>query len=144
MISGTILLILRLAILLSLYSFVAWALYILWRDFRCQVREVSEPQAPPIRIKLISEDSAGAEFWNAEVFIGRDPACEFPIDDPTISARHARLSYHHGHWWVEDLQSTNGTLLNQDRVQEPLVITNGDQLRCGQIMLEVEVGRIED
>ncbi|HSO27851.1 MAG TPA: FHA domain-containing protein [Anaerolineales bacterium] len=142
--NATILLILRLLIVAALYAFAGWAFYALWRDFRCQVKQVSEPQAPPLRLIPTAPELTEAEFWSPEVVIGRDPACEYPIDDPTISARHARLSYHHGQWWVEDLLSTNGTFLNQERVHEPLVIASGDQLRCGQFTLTIEEGHKAD
>ena len=63
--------------------------------------------------------------------IGRDPACECPVDDEAVSARHARLSYHHNQWWLEDLDSTNGTLLNQEKLAIPTVVISGDEFRCG-------------
>ncbi|MEW6406714.1 MAG: FHA domain-containing protein, partial [Chloroflexota bacterium] len=54
------------------------------------------------------------------------------------STHHARLSFSRGQWWVEDLESTNGTLLNQELVTAPTVVTPGDQLRCGEATLTIE------
>jgi pSer/pThr/pTyr-binding forkhead associated (FHA) protein len=59
--------------------------------------------------------------------------------DDTVSARHARLSYHHNQWWVEDLQSRNGTYLNDERVSVPTVIVSGDELRYGQVATLIEI-----
>ena len=73
--------------------------------------------------------------------MGRDPASDLYIEDKTISARHAKLSYHHGQWWVEDLRSTNGTFLNDEPVQEPLVLASGDRLRFGQVQWQVQAER---
>ncbi len=66
-----------------------------------------------------------------EAILGRDPTCQIYIDHPTISARHARLAYHHAQWWIEDLHSRNGTFLNDQPVQDAVVLTQGDELRCG-------------
>lgn len=70
-------------------------------------------------------------FSQAEISIGRDPGCDIPIFDETISARHAQLTYHHNQWWLEDLTSTNGTRLNAARITTPTVITSGDEIQCG-------------
>lgn len=137
--SGPILFALRIAVILALYTFLAWALYTMWQDLKRQVRSMAERQAPPLTLVGLAENERRTyRFTQPEVTIGRDPACEWHLEDKTISAQHARLSFHHGQWWVEDLHSTNGTFLNQNPVAEPLVITLGDQLRCGQ--LEFVVG----
>jgi hypothetical protein len=49
--------------------------------------------------------------------IGRDAACELHLDDPLISRRHAEVLYSEGLWWVADLNSRNGTLLNDHQVK---------------------------
>jgi pSer/pThr/pTyr-binding forkhead associated (FHA) protein len=47
------------------------------------------------------------------------------------------IEYELGQWWLKDLQSTNGTFLNGERVEEPIVITDGDQIHCGKIVISV-------
>ena len=79
------------------------------------------------------------EFTLPEVIIGRDPTCNLRLDDKTISARHARLSYHHKQWWVEDLHSTNGAFLNTENIVEPIVVATGDLLRCGEVEFEIKL-----
>jgi pSer/pThr/pTyr-binding forkhead associated (FHA) protein len=91
-------------------------------------------------MKVSFADGSQRLFSMREVLIGRDPACEMILDDPTVSNRHARLSYHHGQWWLEDLQSTNGTFLNNEPIAAPLVVTSGDVVRCGQVELTLIPG----
>jgi pSer/pThr/pTyr-binding forkhead associated (FHA) protein len=77
------------------------------------------------------------------VILGRDAACDYPIDDQTISSKHAQLSFHHQQWWLEDLRSTNGTYLNDETVTSPVVVTNGDRLRLGHLGVKVEIGKTD-
>jgi pSer/pThr/pTyr-binding forkhead associated (FHA) protein len=135
-----VLLILRLLLALALYAFLGWALWLLWRDLRSQPQRPSAAAAP-LTLTLAGDEAAPAmRFTRPEVLIGRQPDCDCRLDDKTISARHARLSFHHGQWWVEDLNSKNGTFLNQQRLSEPLVLASGDELRCGQVLLQIHIG----
>jgi len=137
---ANLLLVIRIAISAALYTFVGWAFYLLWRDLRAQARLVTASQAPRISLHLVmSGVEETRHFAYTPIFIGRDPACECPIDDRTVSTRHARLSYHHNQWWLEDLGSTNGTLLNGQPVSEAVVLTSSDLLRCGQVDLAVSI-----
>jgi pSer/pThr/pTyr-binding forkhead associated (FHA) protein len=71
--------------------------------------------------------------------VGRDPACDLILADKTVSGQHARLSYQMTQWWVEDLQSTNGSRLNQQAVSSPVVLTSGDELCFGQLVFQVQI-----
>jgi len=86
----------------------------------------------------INGETRRQEFSSPEVIIGRDPTVQCVIDSKTVSAHHARLNFERGQWWVEDLESTNGTLLNQEAISVPTVVTPGDQLRCGEATITVE------
>jgi hypothetical protein len=136
--SGPVVLTLRILMGLSLYLFLAWALWTLWRDLRQQGLRAAGQRAP--RLSLVSEGGFGEHhFTHPEILIGRDPANDVPIIDKTVSTRHARLAFHHRQWWLEDLDSTNGTFLNQEQVTTPTVIATGDQLRCGQVLFSISI-----
>ena len=141
--TGIVILILRILIAACLYGFLAWAMIAIWRDLRRHGRQISSPDIPVLsltRINAANEDQGFQETFNGpEVVIGRSSTTELPIADETVSARHARLSYHHNQWWVEDMQSTNGTFLNDERVSVPTVIISGDELRCGQVSLLISI-----
>jgi FHA domain len=141
--SGSVLLALRIALVLALYSFLAWAFVILWQDLKRHSLQLAPRQHPALTLLYQMEDETRSLRFSApEVTIGRDPSCDFSLDDKTVSAQHARLSYRQGQWWVEDLHSTNGTYLNEDPLSSPLVVTSGDQVRCGQVILDIAIGDI--
>jgi len=141
MTGAVLVLVLRIALAAVLYAFVGWAFYTLWRDLNQQSRTLASHKIPPLLLKVQGEQETEPRYFsNPELIIGRDPQCDLHIQNDTVSARHSRLSYHHRQWWIEDMHSTNGTYLNQERLTTPTVMITGDELRCGQVTLTVIVG----
>ncbi len=139
--SGVILLALRLILVVALYGFLGWALFILWRDIRRQGINLSGRRVPGINLTIRHKQSppVTTNFIQPAITIGRDPGCDIPLIDDTVSTRHAQLTYHHSQWWLEDLSSTNGTILNQIIISMPTVLTAGDEIRCGDTRLIVNL-----
>lgn len=72
------------------------------------------------------------------VLLGRNPECALVLDDEFASGRHARIFLHDGAWCVEDLGSTNGTFVDNRRLEggaQPLA--EGTPLRIGNTVLEL-------
>jgi pSer/pThr/pTyr-binding forkhead associated (FHA) protein len=72
-----------------------------------------------------------------QVEIGRGDRCAIRLQDTYVSQVHARLYPKDGAWYVEDLGSTNGTLLNDHKVQAPVEVHAGDVLKLGKTVLEL-------
>lgn len=137
--SGSIVLALRLITAFALYGFLGWALLLLWRDVQKQGLSLASRRVTGISL-MVRQGSAAPvlkSFTQPEIILGRDPGCDIPLVDDTVSTRHAQLTYHHGQWWLEDLESMNGTILNKVPVSMPTVITSGDEIRCGAARLNV-------
>ena len=66
--------------------------------------------------------------------IGRSTEA-FPLVDMSISRRHAELTPDGGSWFVRDLDSANGTILNGQPVSDRTELARGDELRCGSTLL---------
>ncbi|MBV70048.1 MAG: hypothetical protein CMH52_01740 [Myxococcales bacterium] len=62
--------------------------------------------------------------------IGRHPQCTLFVNQPSVSRRHARVWFETGAWYVEDLKSSNGTFVNNQRVEKES-LNEGDEVRCG-------------
>jgi serine/threonine protein kinase len=63
--------------------------------------------------------------------IGRINGNDFVIDRPSVSRRHARLWFNNGRWYLEDLQSSNGTMVNGERITQT-VLNDGDVIDFGK------------
>jgi pSer/pThr/pTyr-binding forkhead associated (FHA) protein len=139
--SGTLLLALRVAMAVVLYAFLSWALILLLRDLRHESDKIRARQLARITLILEAEPEAHLfQFTQTEVLIGRDPLCDLEINDSSVSSQHARLSFHHNQWWLDDLKSRNGTLLNDELVTTAVVLTRNDKIRCGGATLQVKIG----
>jgi hypothetical protein len=67
------------------------------------------------------------------VTVGRSRDCDCVLSDMTVSRRHARIDVRDGDWFVRDLRSANGTLVNGWRVLEEVSVRPGDRLTFGAI-----------
>jgi pSer/pThr/pTyr-binding forkhead associated (FHA) protein len=68
--------------------------------------------------------------------IGRAPAADFNVDAGMVSRVHCRLSARATDLEVTDLESTNGTYVNGQRVAQALLV-DGDQLGVGRVTFRV-------
>ncbi|MGA2035553.1 MAG: FHA domain-containing protein, partial [Thermoguttaceae bacterium] len=64
--------------------------------------------------------------------IGGDPKCDIVVDQPTVSGRHCRLTRTQEGFTLEDLQSTNGTFVNGQRIEGPTRVTKADTITLGR------------
>lgn len=74
------------------------------------------------------------ELSRRAYFVGRDPGCELTVVSNLVSRQHARLTVDRdGGWSVQDLASTNGTFVNEERI-DMRRLSDGDQLRFGEVI----------
>lgn len=135
-----IVLILRILMVVALYGFLIWMMITIWSDLKFHSQILGQKKIPQITLSTDADTEAGKRnFSQNEIIIGREESCDIFMPDPIISSRHARLVYRNAHWWIEDLLSTNGTFLNDERVESPAILINGDELRIGKSILLVEI-----
>lgn len=133
-------LIIRIILAGTLYAFLAWSMWTMWKELRSQVTTQASRRVPILQLLIELPDGTRTQHFNKnEVLIGREPACDCQLSDSTVSSRHALLSYHNLQWWLEDLDSTNGTFLNEEPVVSSVVLASGDRIRCGSIWIKVDI-----
>ncbi len=95
------------------------------------------PEFPiPARLRIITGPEAGkaVELSRGELVIGRNEPAGLVINHPEVSRRHARLFFQNGSFCVEDLGSSNGTLVNGVPVGVPQVLSEGDVIQLGPVI----------
>jgi pSer/pThr/pTyr-binding forkhead associated (FHA) protein len=135
--------ILRILFLVLLYVFLAAIVRVLLRDLRAAARE---PGTELGRIVVVAspagEPPIGGVFGvDAVTTLGRDVNNSIVIEDPFASADHAVLTFRGRAWYVEDLDSTNGTFVNGSPVDGVAPLGFGDELQIGQVRLRLERAR---
>jgi hypothetical protein len=139
-----VLLALRIAIIVALYVFLGTALIFLWRDVRAMLLAAEQGRRDSGRLVVVASESemvmAGQSFPLLPLTtIGRALTNTVALPDGVVSAEHARLALRDKQWWLEDLESKNGTLLNDVPVEEPVVVSTGDIIGVGLVRLRLEI-----
>ncbi len=70
--------------------------------------------------------------------LGRHPDCEIQLQSNMVSRRHARLVRDGKQFRVEDLGSGNGTFVNGQRIDQPMVLKHEDRIKVGPLLLRFE------
>ena len=141
------------------YGLFALLFLFIWRSMRWVVRGLSvaeapaaagrggrggreaAPSLPPGPSSLLVQGTGDARPRTvrlaASMTVGRAPECELRLDDTYTSQQHARLFAKNDSWFVEDLGSTNGTFVNNQKLAAPAMLQPGDKVRVGQTTLEL-------
>jgi hypothetical protein len=159
------LLLLRLGFLLLLWAFVFFVVYALRSDLFGQrarrmpsptggggsaapapAARVTEPvgapsgdESTPRRLVITGGPREGIEIDlpAEQLTVGRSGESGLVIRDDYTSTHHARLSLRENVWLVQDLDSTNGTFLNGERVTTPMPVPPGVSLTIGTTTFEL-------
>jgi hypothetical protein len=141
------------------YGLFALLFLFIWRSMRWVVRGLSVaespaaaerggrrgrepvPTLPPGPSTLLVQGAGDAKPRTvrlaATMTVGRAPECELRLDDTYASSQHARLFARNDSWFVEDLGSTNGTFVNDQKLAAPAMLQPGDKVRVGQTVMEL-------
>ena len=94
---------------------------------------MASPRAPQRPLAQLVDVVSGEShnITSAQVTIGRERSVsDIALRDPNVSRRHAQLTFTGSDWSIEDLNSTNGTLVNNRRITR-CPLRNGDLLTFG-------------
>jgi len=130
----------RLLFLGLLYLFLFQVVRALVRDLRSATESaVAELGRLHVLASPAGDPPVGAAFsLDAITSLGRDVNNSIVIDDPFASTEHAILTFRGRDWYVEDLESTNGTYVNGNRVDGVAPLGFGDELQVGQVRMRLE------
>ncbi|MDO4255353.1 MAG: FHA domain-containing protein [Kocuria sp.] len=101
---------------------------------------VQQPQRQrPHTLVVVQGPTSGRtyELGAAPVMMGRSPDSTVPLEDDYASGRHARLFPQGSRWFLEDLGSTNGTYVNEQRLTRAVALEAGQPFRVGKSVLEL-------
>lgn len=129
------------ALLLLFLGVIGWFIY---RDMQLAARAVPETQRSYGSLRVIASAASNLAEGNAfplspVMGIGRAASNTVVLDDDYVSSEHALLSLRGSQWWLEDLNSRNGTLLNDIPLDAPTVVAMGDVLTIGNTRFKLDL-----
>jgi pSer/pThr/pTyr-binding forkhead associated (FHA) protein len=93
-----------------------------------------------VELLVVEGPDQGRSFsLGPQSVLGRDPTAAVNLTDGEVSRRHAIVTAGEGAVTVEDLGSSNGTFVEDDRIADETEIRPGQRLRIGQTVLELRV-----
>ena len=127
-------------LLLGFFVLVIWLIY---QDMRSTMAVLESQTQPQGSLRLIANGS-GSQTINSTypllpvTSIGRAMSSTIVLDNNYVSSAHALITRRSGQWWLEDVGSRNGTLLNELPLSEATVVSSGDIITIGDTKLKVE------
>jgi len=139
-----LLFLLRLSLAVLLYTFLGTLLWMLWQDVRTAAKVTSTRARRMGRLVILDPSAStltpGAAFpLMPMTSLGRAPTNTASLPDDTASLEHALLYLKDGKWWLEDLDSRNGTRLNETPITQPSLVVPGDVIGIGRVKLKMEL-----
>jgi len=138
---AVVVLVARLALVGVIYVFLFVVVRSLYRD----LRSAGQPAVArkPVRttgIPHLTVLTAGKTKYapgkmlrvRSPLVLGRDATCDITIEDEWVSGQHLRIVQTHLGWQAQDLNSTNGTRINNVRLRGTVVLKHGDVLDLGR------------
>ena len=131
---------LRVTFIAMIYLFLYIVLRTTVRELAVAARAMGGDERRAAGTSLLVLDAADSSLEPGESLslepassLGRVAGNTIVIDDPHTSARHAELRFARGQWWLRDLGSSNGTLLNDEPVRAVVGVRPGDVIQCGRV-----------
>jgi two-component system cell cycle response regulator len=106
-------------------------------DVRESIARAERKRAALVVLQGSEGDIGMHVLLDQPVTLGRDPGVELPLQDEGISRRHCVVTSHNSQFFVEDLGSTNGTLLNGTRLEKgPYPLKPADRIYLGACVVK--------
>jgi pSer/pThr/pTyr-binding forkhead associated (FHA) protein len=137
---GVFLLFLRFFEAFLLYVFLIVIFYYLWKFFSQSTPKQLGSTNSIITFGILDSEAKIhhlKEFKIETIKIGRGSQCDLILNDPSVSGRHATISYTDEQWWIEDEGSRNGTYLNNNKLTNPTILVNEDMIRFGDERIKI-------
>lgn len=132
----------RFIIIALIYIIIFLALKIMYKDIKNgDKKRPAKKRSFGLEVIKTGQNSilkkGGIVLISGELTIGRKTGNLLILDDEYVSGSHARIFLKNTDYVIEDLGSTNGTMLNGERLEGRTVIKAGDEIGIGSALFKV-------
>ena len=104
-------------------------------------RRLSERAAVSAKLVAMNPPKEGQYYplSLSPVYLGRTESNDIIVKDDRVSGQHAKLSFEESQFWIEDLDSTNGTYVNGERLTKKRSLKDEDLIKIGATILKFKL-----
>ncbi|KAJ53205.1 hypothetical protein BD780_003408 [Clostridium tetanomorphum] len=132
--------IITIVIIAIVYMVIFTALKIMNKDIKSNGKRRTRRKSVGLEIiepgNSVNLKRGGVIPIQGEITIGRRTDNTFVLDDPYVSSLHAKVFIRNNEYIVQDLQSTNGTLVNNVKINGRKYLNSGDIIKIGSTVLK--------
>ncbi len=98
-----------------------------------------------MKLKVLGGAKEGAEIplKKEQFLIGRSKECTLRAGSEAISRKHCLIALSEGHVTIRDLGSRNGTIVNEQKIEQVTRLNHGDEIRVGPLRFRFEAAEIK-
>lgn len=135
-------LIFRFLIIIIIFVIIALALRIMYMDVK-DVNKGRKVKRKKLGLEVIQGGGSdnikigSVYLLQGDFTIGRKPNNSLVLSDPFVSGNHAKIYFKNNEYVLEDLASTNGTILNGESIKEEVYLDVDDEIKIGEYIFKV-------
>ncbi|KOA19608.1 FHA domain-containing protein FhaB [Clostridium homopropionicum DSM 5847] len=132
----------KILIIVIIYFIIFWSLKIMYRDIKGGNKKKKHGKRLGLEIMKLGEDNSILKLGSvipihSKLTIGRNDDNQLVLKDPYVSGHHAVIFLKNNDYVIEDLKSTNGTLLNNAKLEKQSYLNIDDEIAIGEYVFKI-------
>lgn len=132
----------KILIIVIIYFIIFWSLKIMYKDIKGGNKKKKHGKRLGLEIMKLGEDNSVLKLGSvipihSKLTIGRNEDNQLVLKDPYVSGHHAVIFLKNTDYVIEDLKSTNGTLLNNIKLEKQSYLNIDDEIAIGEYVFKI-------
>jgi len=117
------------------FLFLVWAIR---TNYKTALSAPAQPEAQAaFLLEVQAPDATFTYPLRKNSILGRDETADINLNDQAVSAKHCSFRQRGSSWYVYDLNSLNGTYVNEQKISQPVKIKANDRIKVGKTVILV-------
>lgn len=135
-------LVLKVLIIVIIYFIIFWALKIMYKDIKGGNKKKSSIKRLGLEVVRMGQGNSILKIGSVipistKLTIGRKPDNQLVLNDQYVSGQHAKIFLKNNDYVIQDLKSTNGTILNGSKLEKMTYLSIDDEIIIGEYVFKV-------
>lgn len=135
-------LVLKVLIIVIIYFIIFWALKIMYKDIKGGNKKKNSIKRFGLEVVRMGQGNSILKIGSVipistKLTIGRKPDNQLVLNDQYVSGYHAKIFLRNNDYIIQDLKSTNGTVLNGNKLEKMTYLSIDDEIIIGEYVFKV-------